>query len=102
MPATAYNLIGRYLIDTCAPMDLVSSTTCDRALEAGWKLNKSMATLQFSIANGPKEANEVLPVFIMELDTINPLRMGKCPDVFFVGLRTMSRKRRQMDFWMDV
>ena len=93
MPATAYNLIGRYLLDTGAPMDLVSSTTCDRALEAGWKLNKSMATWKFSIANGPKEANEVLPVFIKELGTTTyPLRMGKCPDVLSVGLRTMSRK----------
>ena len=93
MLATAYNLIGRYLIDTGAPMDLVSSTTCDRALESGWKLNKSLATWKCSTANGPKEASEVPPIFIKELNTTTyPLRMGKCPDVLSVGLRAMSKK----------
>ena len=69
-----------------------SSTTCDLALQSGWKLNKSLATWKFSTANGPTEANEVLPIFIKELNTTTyPLRMGKCPDVLSVGLRAMSK-----------
>ena len=83
-------------------MVLVSSTTCDRAVESGWKLNKSLATWKFNTANGPKEASEVLPTYVKELNaTTYPLRMGKCPDVLSVGLRTMSKKGDRWSFgWM--
>ena len=61
-----------------------------------------MATWKFSTANGPKEANEVLPIFIKELNTTTyPLRMGKCPDVLSVGLRAMFKNGDRWSFgWM--
>ena len=99
MLATAYNIISRCLTNTGASMDLVLSTTCGCALEAGCKLNKSMATWKFSMANGSEEANKILAVFVKELNCMTyPLRTGKFPDVLSVGLRTTSKKSDRWSF----